>query len=146
MGVKFRRMSCCSALTTFCTRFSGLIIMITGLAVMGYGFWMVDMEVNGLSIFVVVFGAYTAFVGSIGTCVSCMQTAKRCTSVFLFFLGIAVVFEMAIGIALKADKAWAENFFVGETCGNLNTTKCNEQVKKAEDFFDSHENFVFYIL
>lgn len=107
---------------------------------------MVDLEVNGLSIFVVAFGAYTAFVGSIGTCVSCMATAKKCTTVFLFFLGIALIFEIALGVALKADKQWAEDFFVGETCGHLNTTKCNQDVKKAEAYFDDHEDMVFYII
>jgi len=56
------------------------------------------------------------------------------------------VVEIASGVALKADRNWAEDFFVGETCGNLNTTHCAESVRQAEDYFESHEEMVFYIL
>ena len=59
---------------------------------------------------------------------------------------LAVLVELAAGIALKANRTWAEDFFLGETCGNLNATHCAESVRQAEDYFESHEDMVFYIL
>ena len=72
-------MSCCSALATFSTRFLSFLVLVAGLGALGYGFYMLDSELNGFSLFVVIFGAYTALMGMVGVTVSCMQTARKTT-------------------------------------------------------------------
>merc|ERR1711939_627527 len=52
---------------------------------------MLDAEVNGFSLFVVIFGAYTALMGAVGTSVSCMETAKCTSWIFLFLVTLAVL-------------------------------------------------------
>merc|ERR1711871_645882 len=75
-----------------------------------------------------------------------MKTARKFTYVFLCLLSVAIIFELVCGIAMKADKHWVENLFIGETCGNMNSTQCSSSVKDAEKFYDDHESQVFYVL
>merc|ERR1712159_897475 len=138
--------TCCGALATGLTRISASVVLIAGLGVLGYGLYLLSDDVNGLSIFVSSFGAYTAVVGAAGVAVSCMTTARCFTYVFVFLLSIALAAEMFFGIALKADKNWAENFFVGETCGTMNSTACVTNTREATNFFDNHSDNVFIVI
>lgn len=139
-------MTCCGALATCTTRITAGSVLLVGLVVFTYGLVMMGTEVNGLSIFVTSFGAYTALVGATGVTLSCMTTGRKFTYVFVVLLSIALIAEVFGGVALKADKEWAEKFFLGETCGTLNSTNCGQQVQDAERFFDKHQNMVFFSL
>jgi len=83
---------------------------------------------------------------------TCQTKGRKCSYLFTALLLIAMAVELTAAIALKADSQWAENFFLGHTCGVSNstqtntTTTCEQQVQDAETFYEDHQDIVFYVI
>merc|ERR1712072_1345962 len=94
-------------------------------------------------------GGYMAMLGICGCLLASCASARCLTYIYVTLLWIAVMTEAATAVALKANKKWAEDFFLGSTCGTGNYSagkNCTAEVANAERFFDEHESQAFVVI
>merc|ERR1711924_35251 len=112
-----------------------------GLAVLGYGLYLVTKHTGGLTVFVMSVGGYAALCGVLGLIMSCKQAPYCTTRIYVLMLMLGSLFELAVAIALKSDSHWTEKFFNQHACWG--DQGCDDDTNR---WIDDHLDRIFWVL
>merc|ERR1712070_417144 len=131
---------CCGCISSALVKLTAGIISVFGLALIGYGLFLgIKHAWGGIAYFMLGAGGYASLCGLLGLYLSCTKAPSCSTRLYSTLLILASLVELAVAIALKADKSWTEKFF-SEHCGG------GDDCDKDTKWIDDHTNGVFFFL
>merc|ERR1711934_75329 len=121
-------------------KLTGASILLLGLAVVGYGIYLLTEQSGGVTYFVLAVGVYASLCGAMGLILSCKSSPWCTTRIYVILLMVAALFQLSVAVSLKVDKTWTERTFDQDACSG---SGCDPDTNK---WIDDHASRVFWLL
>ena len=87
---------CCGCIASGMVKLTAASILLLGLAVVGYGIYLLTEQSGGVTYFVLAVGVYASLCGAMGLVLSCKSSPWCTTRIYVILLMVAALFQLSV--------------------------------------------------